>query len=414
MGCLLSPGQPGPLLKDTHLTKPPKSQPKALPRPSNIFLSSPLPLRSPADLARHRKKSCLTPFTYIRQKKVFWSHAFSKISQIFLHVWVLHYQKASVHPICPPQPNQEFTVLMGHGEQNRAHVPCQTIVPGAQASLEVVILTLLVSRGTWAALSAHQRLLQMPCNSSTILPPRVLILTPFVVQIFGGHLVRKDGGGGESFFLLWGGVQLLFCLAFVLFQKEKKKSYLLAHMRFKPTASEQLRALLAFKPQEPDVLFLWFQPLSHFPGQHLHIGLPLLYWDSATHSQCCPLPEDPQMAWLPCTAMLPMMPTRRNLVRSIHQSIPSAEDILEHPSLWEGLGRANAGCWSSAEDWVNLSTHKNSVNRKCHLLRCQERTETFPASLYPSYYSHSNPLCWSVCAEWQLSISGCLQLQHPH
>ena len=71
VGCLLSPGQPGPLLKDTHLTKPPKSQPKALPKPSNIFLSSSLPLRSPADLARHRKKSCLTPFTYIRQKKVF-------------------------------------------------------------------------------------------------------------------------------------------------------------------------------------------------------------------------------------------------------------------------------------------------------------------------------------------------------
>lgn len=70
-------------------------------------------------------------------------------------------------------------------------------------------------------------------------------------------MVRKDGGGGESFFLLWGEVQLLFCLAFVLFQKKKKKkSYLLAHMRFKPTASEQLHALLAFKPQEPDVLCL--------------------------------------------------------------------------------------------------------------------------------------------------------------
>lgn len=40
--------------------------------------------------------------------------------------------------------------------------------------------------------------------------------------------------------------------------------------------------------------------------------------------------------------------------KPIHQSIPSAEDILEHPSLWGGLGRPNAECCSSAEDWVNL------------------------------------------------------------
>jgi len=56
-----------------------------------------------------------------------------------------------------------------------------------------------------------------------------------------------SSGVRYSFFFAYG---LLF------FKIKKKKSYLLAHMRFKPTASEQLRALLAFKPQEPDVLCL--------------------------------------------------------------------------------------------------------------------------------------------------------------
>lgn len=59
----------------------------------------------------------------------------------------------------------------------------------------------------------------------------------------------------------------------------------------------------------------------------------------------------------------------------------------------------------SVDDWVNLFICYQEENS-------QERTETFP--FYPAHYSHSNLPCWSVCAESQHSIPGCLQLQHPH
>lgn len=250
---------------------------------------------------------------------------------------MIHHQIASAQPIYPPQPKQELTVLTGHGEQNGTHVPCQTIVPGAQVSLEVVILTLLVPWGTRAALPAHQHSLQMPSSSSTILPPGVLILTPSVVQIFWGIWSEETVGRWVLLSPLgWGTASILSSFCFVLKEKKKKLSVDSHEIQTHSLKTATCTKSLAFKPQQPDVLHLLFQPLSHFPGQHLYTGLPLLYWDSATHSQSCPLPEDPQMAWPPCTAVLPVMPTQRNLFIRASPQLKTYWSILHYGKDWEG------------------------------------------------------------------------------
>lgn len=150
--------------------------------------------------------------------------------------------------------------------------------PGAgESSLEGLSLTLLGAQGDGSSSESPTALSQThhavkplslhPCTSGP---------TPHPLQsTFGtllGHLAGKDCGAEESFFFLWGEVQLFFCHTGKR-KKNKPNTKNSVESHGIQTHSPQIpvcRTSLALKPQEPDNFCLWFQLPSLFPGLHLH------------------------------------------------------------------------------------------------------------------------------------------------